>query len=334
MLRSLFILFAMPLMGDAVAGGFEAKTMRDSLAAREVERPLVIGKGWLEASLGLDVKNSTGFWDADGRSQEFDSAHWLYSTQRMTVRYGIARRAEFWWTLPTHYARLTNELLDTNTSKYGMGDPSFGYRHELYRAKAPTVSIAGKVFYKAPAADDSPGNYTGGPNTFNNIVLGTGTSDLGFGLEGKKQAGPVSLRLGVAFNHRFSAAVGYIVETEYNQFQARIKPGDTVDYDAEVMVQIGPVALRNTWYIQQRAETRVGTASQGLFGDANLEPIDDSDGSSVDSAFGAVLNVTRGVDILFDVRQSLAGEDLQFFPIEQIHPTRGTTYSSAIELRY
>ena len=100
------------------------------------------------------------------------------------------------------------------------------------------------------------------------------------------------------------------------------------------MVQIGPVALRNTWYIQQRAETRVGTASQGLFGDANLEPIDDSDGSSVDSAFGAVLNVTRGVDILFDIRQSLAGEDLQFFPIEQIHPTRGTTYSSAIELRY
>ncbi len=86
MLSSLFILFAMPLMGDAVAGGFEAKTMRDSLAAREVERPLVIGKGWLEANLGVDVKNSTGFWDAEGEAQDFDSANWLYSTQSMTVR--------------------------------------------------------------------------------------------------------------------------------------------------------------------------------------------------------------------------------------------------------
>ena len=68
MLRALLILFAMPLMGDAVAGGFEAKTMRDSLAAREVERPLVIGKGWLEAGLGFDLKNSNGFWDEEGKA--------------------------------------------------------------------------------------------------------------------------------------------------------------------------------------------------------------------------------------------------------------------------
>jgi hypothetical protein len=47
-----------------------------------------------------------------------------------------------------------------------------------------------------------------------------------------------------------------------------------------------------------------------------------------------VINVTRGVDVLVAVRHSIAGEDLQFFPIEQIHPTRGTTYSTALELRY
>ena len=115
MLRTLFVLIAMPMVGDAIAGGFEAKTMRDSLASREVERPLVIGKGWLEASLGADIKNADGYWDAEGKAQEFDRAKWLYSTQRITIRYGIARRAEFWWTLPTHYARLTNNLLETDT---------------------------------------------------------------------------------------------------------------------------------------------------------------------------------------------------------------------------
>jgi hypothetical protein len=334
MLRTLVVMIAMPLIGDAIAGGFEAKTMRDSLAAREVERPLVIGKGWLEANLASDIKNATGYWDAEGKAQDFERANWLYTTQRVTIRYGIAKRADFWWSLPTHYARLTNNLLDTDTSKYGMGDPSFGYRHELYRASAPTVSVATKVFYKAPGADDSPGNSTGGPNTFNNIVLGTGTSDLGFGLEAKKQAGPFAVRLGVAYTHRFSGPVSYLIETEFHQFQARIKPGDTVDYDADIMMQIGPVALHNTWFIQQRSETRVGTASPGLFGDANLQPVPDSDGSAVDSSFGVVVNVTRGVDVLFDVRQPLVGEDLQFFPLEQIHPTRGTTYSTALELRY
>jgi len=334
MLRTLVVMIAMPLIGDAMAGGFEAKTMRDSLAAREVERPLVIGKGWLEASLGFDVKNADGYWDAEGEAQEFERANWLYTTQSMTIRYGIAKRAEFWWRLPTHYARLTNDLLGTDTTKFGMGDPSFGYRHELYRAAAPTVSIATEVFYKAPGGDDSPGNSTGGPNTFNNIVLSTGTADMGFGLEAKKQTGPLAVQLGVAYTHRFSGPVSYIIETEYYQFQARIKPGDTVDYHADIMLQVGPVALHNRWFVQQRMETRVGSASPGLFGDANLKPVPDSDGSAVDSAFGVVVNVTRGVDVLFDVRQPLVGEDLQFFPIEQIHPTRGTTYSTALELRY
>ena len=56
--------------------------------------------------------------------------------------------------------------------------------------------------------------------------------------------------------------------------------------------------------------------------------------STVDGQIGAVLNLTRGVDVLVDVRRSIKGEDLQFFPIEQIHPTRGTTFSTALELRY
>jgi hypothetical protein len=100
------------------------------------------------------------------------------------------------------------------------------------------------------------------------------------------------------------------------------------------MLQVGPLALRNTWFVQQRTLTRVGTASAGLFGDANLKPIAGSDGSAVDSSFGVIANLTRGFDLMLDVRQPLAGEDLQFFPVEQIHPTRGTTFSSAIELRY
>jgi hypothetical protein len=83
-----------------------------------------------------------------------------------------------------------------------------------------------------------------------------------------------------------------------------------------------------------RKKTLMGTASPGLFADKNLKPMDGSDGSAVDMTTGVLANVTRGVDLIFDVSVPLSGEDLQFFPIEDIHPTRGTTYRTALELRY
>jgi len=334
MLGSLLLILIAPMIGVASAGGFEAKTMRDSLAAREVERPLVIGKGWLEAGLEYAVKDTNGYWDSDGNAQTFENANWQYSTQSLTLRYGISRRAELWWRLPTHSARLTNKELGTDTSTFGMGDPSFGYRLEIYRSSAPTASIMIETFYKAPAADDSAGNFIGGPNTFTNIILTTGTPDFGVGLQGKRQVGPFAVILGARYTHRFAAAVGYLIETEYHQFQARIKPGDLIEYDAEFLLQLGPVALNNKWFFTQRMETRMGTASDDLFGVANLTPVEGSDGASIDTQLGALVNITRGVDLSFNVRRSVSGEDLQFFPIEPLHPTRGTTYSTALELRY
>lgn len=334
MLRSLLLMLALPWAGGALAAGFEAKTMRDSLATREVERPLLIGKGWLEAGLGYEQKIADGYWDSDGEAQDFSAAEWQYQTRSLTVRYGLTRRSELWWRMPWHAAELSNTKLGTSTKDSGMGDPSFGYKLELYRSSAPTTSLIGEVFYKAPAGDDGPGNYIGGPSTFNNIIWTTGTPDLGWGVSGKRQMGPFALKTGIQYTHRFSSAVSYLIETEYHQFQARIKPGDLLDYDLDLMAQVGPVAIHQTWYIQQRMDTRIGTASPGLFGDANLEPVAGSDGTSIDAKLGAVINVTRGVDVLVAVRHSIAGEDLQFFPIEQIHPTRGTTYSTALELRY
>ena len=91
-----------------------------------------------------------------------------------------------------------------------------------------------EVFYKAPAGDDS-GNFIGGPNTFNNIVMTTGTPDLGFGIKAKRQVGPLAVTAGAEYVHRFSGAVGYLIETEFHQFQARIKPGDLVNYELDLM---------------------------------------------------------------------------------------------------
>ena len=333
-LKPLLIAFLATLGSPAWAAGFEVRTMRDALPSREIERTLVIGKGWLELGLIHDHKVADGYWDAEGKAQDFDSAEWLYTTQRAAVRYGIARRAELFWTVRTHYVHLENDKLGTDTSQFGFGDPEFGYIHELYRSTAPLTSVVGKVWYKAPAANESPGNYVGGPNTFNSVVLTTGTPDLAAGIEGKRQFGPIAVRLGMSYIHRIPRVVMYLIETENSQFQARIKPGDLAQYDAEAMLQLGPAVLRSAWKMTQRGKTLIGTPSQGLFADQNLKAVADSDGVAVDMRNGIMLQLAKGVDVSFDMSVPLQGEDLQFFPIEDIHPTRGTTYSSALELRY
>jgi len=330
----LLSLLALVHSGDVYAAGFQAKTMRDALPAREVERMLVIGKGWLELGLTNEIKVADGYWDSEGNERAFDNARWTYTTQRATLRYGLARRAELFWTLPTHYVKLSNPTLGTDTRQFGWGDPTFGYIHELFRSSAPTTSVIAKVHYKAPFADEAPGNYVGGPNSYTNVVMTTGTPDLGATLAAKRQIGPIGITGGMDYVHRFPKAVMYLIETEYNQFLGRIKPGDLVHFDADVMLQLGPLMLHNGWKVTLRRKTLVGMASPGLFGDQNLKPIEGSDGTAVDMTNGLLLNITRGVDFGLDIKVPMAGEDLQFFPIEDIHPTRGTTYSTSLELRY
>ncbi len=340
MLLQTLILGAVGLGQDARAAGFQAKTMREPLSAREVERPLILGKGWLEFGLGSDLKLASGQWSPDGEvdpwagSDDQQDTSWLYSTQRLAMRYGITRRGELYWTLRTHYVRLQNEPLQTDISQFGLGDPHFGYRYELYRSIAPVTSVIVYGDYKGPAANESPGNYVGGPYSFSRVILTTGTPDMQVGLRGKRQVGPLALELGVAYTYRLSQVVQYVVETESYQGSGRIKPGDLTQIDGGLTLQVGPVALQGGALFVLRQETRIGATAPGLFPAKNLVAVDASDGWSLDANAGATFNITRSVDIVGGVNIPVRGEDLLFFPIEDINPTYGLTYSGTVEFRY
>ncbi|MCK6507052.1 hypothetical protein L6R53_27380 [Myxococcota bacterium] len=318
----------------ARAEGFQVKTMRDPLPSREFERGLVIGKGWAEWGFGADVKIADGYWDKDGNAQSWDSARFTHTTERMHVRYGASRRAELWMELPFHYQRLTNDALGTDTSQFGIGDPKFGWKVEPFRSMAPVTSVIVYTWYKAPAGNESPGNYIGGPSTFTNFVVSTGTPDLALGAAGKRQVGPLAFTLDASYTRRFSGVTMWAIETTYNQFAGRIKPGDVTRVAADVMLQLGPVAAHGGAEFQHRQVMKSGTTTDGWFPGRNLEAIADSDGTSLDIPAGVVLNITRGVDVDLGVNVPVMGEDLQFFPIEDLQPTRGITYSGTLELRY
>jgi len=318
MTRTLLFLLGLGVLApSAMAGGFQAKTMRETLSAREVERPLLIGKGWLEFGLGADMKTATQFWDADGEKVDFaDNAAWTYTTERLDIRYGVAHRGELYWTVKTHYVHLTNEVLGTDITQFGLGDPNFGARYELFRSQAPLTSVIAYGDYKAPAANESPGNYVGGPSTFSAVVLTTGTPDITLGLAAKQQFGPAAITLDAAYVRRMGGVVQYLIETELNQFSGRIKPGDQVRLKGDLLVQAGPVALNGGAVLTRRDETLIGNTAEGAFMNKNMNAVEGSDGVALDALAGATFNITRGVDFVARASIPVKGEDLLFWPIE------------------
>lgn len=333
--------------GTAEAAGFQAKTMRAPLAAVEVERPLILGRGWLEFGVGMDYKQAggcwigegescvyeTGAWGDDGAVDGFEDARWTYTTQRLDVRYGISRRAEIYWNVPFHYVQLQNEKLGTDTSDFGIGDPRFGWKLEWVRKDAPTSSVVTDLQFKLPAGSESPGTFIGGPNTVSGFILSTGTMDAALYLRGKQQFGPFALTGSVGYVHRFSGVTQFAVETENHYFLGRFKPGSETQVAIEPMVQAGPVAVSAEVLYRLRMASMTGTTSPGIYTDAYLVPIEGTDGWSLDVTPAVTVAVSRGVDIRAALGIPLRGEDL-LFPLEEITPTRGITYSGTVEFRY
>ncbi len=319
--------------------------MRAPLSALEVERPLVLGKGWLELGLDFEYKRTGGrqlfgilpeggAWSAEGAPVAWRDARWVYTTERADLRYGISRRADLWVSVPFHYVHLGNEVKGTDIADFGLGEPRFGWTLEWYHHDASTTSVVTDLAYKAPAGNEAPGNYIGGPNTVTRFPMSTGTPDISLDLRAKQQIGPVALTGSVGFVYRFSGVSQFVVEVTEYQFSGRFQPGHELHGEFSPLVQLGPIAVVGDAIVRRRFVASVGTTSGGLNWNENLDPIPGSDGWSLDAGGGLIANVTRGFDVHAGVSVPVRGEDLNFFPLEDLTPTRGVTYSTTVELRY
>ncbi|MSQ01352.1 MAG: hypothetical protein EXR71_05580 [Myxococcales bacterium] len=332
-LLPLLAMFA-AVVPSAGAAGFQVKTMRAPLSAVEVERPLIIGKGWFEGSFGYEHKFADGAWSADGEAHQWDGAQWLYTTERLGIRYGITRSSELYWDVPFHYVRLVNPDLGTDTASFGIGEPKFGWKLELFNRAIPTTSLVLDVQYKMPTGQETAGTYVGGPNTVATFPMSTGQADLAVFARAKQQLGPIAIEASVGYIHRFSGVSQFVVEVDQYQFSGRFRPGNEVRAELSPMLQMGPIAIRGDAVYRNWSAASVGTTSGGFFVDEQLDVIGGSDGWSFDAGGGLVINASRGVDILASAMVPIRGEDLTFFPLESISPTRGPTLSTSVELRY
>ena len=126
----------------------------------------------------------------------------------------------------------------------------------------------------------------------------------------------------------------YAIETSNNQFQVRIKPGDQVRIRGEVQLQLGPVAVTGAGTYRHQDSTRIGNTSDGLLPSRNLQVYEGSDGWSLDAQAGALAHLTPAIDLRYGANIPVRGEDLMFFPIEDLHPTRGITHTGSFTFRY
>lgn len=319
---------------EAFAGGFEPKTMQDTFEPNVVDRWLVIGKGWIQLDVTADCKVSRGYWNEDGVATDFEDTQWTYTTQKYDMTYGLTRYSQLSWTMQTHYVHLENDLLGTDSTQFGLGDPILGYKYELFRAIKPLTSLALYARYKAPLANEAPGNYVGGPNTFSAFVFTSGTPDFTGGVQLKKGFGPAAVTVDLGYKYRIAGLTLYAIETNLNQFMMRIKPGDVASAKVDLDLQLGPAFLGASALFQHRAAFRIGNTALGIDPNKNLEEIQGSDGWSLDASGTLGFSVGHRLDVLGTVWIPLRGEDLQFFPIEDIHPTYGNTYSATMRYRF
>lgn len=323
--------------GPAFAAGFQAGNAHAAMATTEVERSLILARGWTEIEVGVGFKSTSGYWAEDGSKATFTgkdgaAARWLYSTEHLGIRYGITRYAEIYANVPFHYVRLTNPPEGGDASRFGLGDPNLGWKIEWFRKHAPTASVISDLFVRVPVAGGSPGSSLGGTDAEGNLPLSTGTVAIGIELAGKQQFGPLALTGGVGYTHSFAGITEYGLEVAGAAISGEFKPGDEVRLRLAPVIQFGPLAVGTEIRYVQRAFAAISTANGPA--PRALVPLDGSDGWALDLAPELTANVTRGVDLHAAVAIPVRGEDVMYFPLEDLTPTRGLTWSGSVEIRY
>lgn len=320
----LLLLSAVPFV-YAEAG--EPAIVRVPVAAAEVDRPLVLGKGWLEASVGVDFKRATGAWTTEGEAVEWDDATWTHTTERVSARYGVSRDVELYASLPFHYVELRTSAVD-NPAAFGLGEPVLGARYQFFTRQIPTSSVLFDVKAKVPTSSGSAGTYIG-QDPMAGFAMSTGQADLALAVRGKQQLGPFAATASLAFVQRFASIDALAVYVGEQRMDGRFKPGNEVEVTLSPMLQLGPMALRGDFVYRQWFPAAVLGPSGGA--EATLVP--DSDGWGVDAGGGLIVHAARAVDLELSVRVPVRGESLAFFPLESLSPTRGATYAGAVRLR-
>lgn len=312
----------------AGASGFAVRSMRASLPAVESERPLVLGRGWLELGLEAEAKRVAAVWSDLGERRALeDELRWFATAESVHIRYGIARHADVWARVPVR--TVTAGPPGEEDVAVGLGDPEMGGRFEWFRRSAPTTSVVSELSIQVPAGREVTTLEVQGPGFVGGAPLSTGSPEGALALSAKQQIGALGLVGSLGYRYRFAGVPRYRLTDRVDVAGTRLRPPSEVQSSLAASVDAGPFVLSVA--VEYRRRLKAALIYQDEWA---LTPLAGTDGWSLAWEPGLTINVSRGFELAGRANLPLRGEDADFFPFEDVSPTPGVTWAASVTVRY
>ncbi len=347
-----FLLIALPASADM----FQHHTGQAEIEQKIVERPLVVGKGWVEMGIGFDWKHSASeFLPGDSAAmvgftpgKHFDrfSNDARFDQRRFALdfRWGFTKGTDVYLHVPLVWNQLRNsnagadgEAVNVNT--FALGDMDMGLLIQWLRKVDPAgkfnSSLGSHLHIKAPTGLESPGSYIPSPGLITVMPTGTGQYNFGADIEFKQQLDFVAIDVRAGYTWRTTGIAQYLIEDDQHQFALRIDPGDGVYWSAIVMFQMARfLTLAVGADFEYRFATKIGPASRSLAACKECDPVEGSNGLYVNGV--GTLSITPNRNFQVDVRfaYTLGGRPSYLIPLEDVTPTRGWTAGGSVMYRF
>lgn len=326
-------------------------TLQDVVPLPEVERSLVTGKSWFVFDLDFRFKRSTshfigdtplnlGFAEGTHWERESNEGRWTWRRWDLGISWGFTGALDLYARIPVVWGSAWNSRMgDDPISGVGLGDLHSGVRVQLLRTQNPngrfSNSLIGQIDFRVPTGQESPGSYIPGPNNVATIITGAGTWGIDLAARYKQQIAILAVEVGLGYLWNPTGTVMYLLETEENQFNQHLDPGDVVHGDLGLTVQFfDHLALRGDLFLDYRTPSRWGSTSDTFPACKECAEIPNSNGLYMDVQARVIsdFDIHFGLDAYF--RYTLAGRHNFLWPLEEISPSRGWTLGGDVAWRF
>jgi len=339
----------------AQASWLQPHTRQEAVPLADVERSLVVGKSWMLVDFGFSWKHSDSHFIGDrlfnlGATEgthyepENNEGQWDYRKWTLGLTWGFSRNSQLSLRVPIIWASAwNNRMMDGDERKplssVGLGDMHGGFRYQWLRSQSDdgrfSNSLVTGLEMRFPTGHESPGSYIGGPNNVPTIITGAGTWGFDLYARFKQQMRFFAVEVGLGYQLNPVNVVMYLVDTEEDQFNQHLDPGDVIHTDLGLTVQFfRHLALRGNLYLDYRLASKWGSTSASFPPCKDCLTIPDSNGfwMDVDAKLIATIDSHFGMDAYF--RYTLAGRHNFLWPLEDLSPSRGWTAGGNLSYRF
>jgi len=321
------------LSGVSEAGLFTHKTSQGDAPENQVQRRLVMPKGWLELGLRADSKASDHYRDSAG-TRRARSAPWRYSRLWLDVRQGFSKRITLYGAMPWVMAEL-EPVGGTVTRTVAMGDAHVGLMLEPWTWEQASIGV--QLDYKAPSGVEWPGAVDGGPDQVVSFLTGTGISNLGTFVHGRITAvDRIRVQLTAGYVAKLPGVVGYVVQPA-GFGNGWLDPGDEIRLTGDLTGQIiDQVALGAGAQWSHRGRYEIGVSGPST-SRLKMTPLPQGPGTFVDGRLHLSYQPTAHWEIEASGMLDLMGSDTRTFAhlgLEEFSPQPGLQLGLGVRARW